>query len=91
MIRSVRIIALHALKPTARVIALRSLAVAQERFKAVSKAFALLSDPERRARYDRLGPEEAEEPSLDSLADWRTIKVPFTAFKDRSFFAFAEQ
>eukprot|EP00966_Prymnesium_polylepis_P100873 2336235-Prymnesium_polylepis.1 len=59
----------------------------EERFKAVSKAFAMLASPERRARYDLVGSEEPEEPGLDSLADWRTVKVPFTAFKDRNFYA----
>lgn len=62
----------------------------EEKFKLVSKAFALLSDPQRREHYDRVGPDD-EEPALTSLGDWRTLKVPFTAFKDRSFYTFSEK
>ncbi|KAL1507728.1 hypothetical protein AB1Y20_007341 [Prymnesium parvum] len=62
----------------------------EEKFKVVSRAFALLSDPERRAKYDEMGPEEEEE-GLSALADWRTFKVPFTAFKDPSFYQFSEK
>ncbi|KAL3892803.1 MAG: hypothetical protein SGPRY_014770 [Prymnesium sp.] len=63
----------------------------EEQFKRVSKAFDLLSNPERRERYDQIGPEEEEEEGLNALGDWRTLKVPFTAFKDRKFFEIAEQ
>ena len=66
----------------------------EERFKAVSRAYALLGDPQRRARYDdvgaELGDEEDDEAGLDDLGPWRQIKVPFTAFRDRTFFDRAE-
>ena len=65
----------------------------EARFVAASKAFAILSDPERRARYDEVGPEEEESDGagLETLTDWRTVKMPFTAFRDRSFFKFADK
>jgi len=61
----------------------------EERFKKVSRAYALLGEPSRRARYDELGAEEEGddgESDLDDLGPWRSIKVPFTAFRDRSFY-----
>lgn len=65
----------------------------QERFKALSKAYALLSDPKRRARYDEFGAETGEEVAeeLQDLGEWRKIKIPFTAFKDKRFFQYAEK
>mmetsp|Transcript_38341 Transcript_38341/g.81717 ORF Transcript_38341/g.81717 Transcript_38341/m.81717 type:complete len:167 (-) Transcript_38341:178-678(-) len=65
----------------------------EETFKTLSKAYALLSDPDRRHLYDELGSDEPDEPEheLDSLGEWRSVKLPFTAFKDRSFFEHAEK
>lgn len=65
----------------------------EERFKAVSRAYALVADPTRRARYDELGAEgeEDEDGELDDLGPWREIKVPFTAFRDRRFYDHAEK
>lgn len=59
-----------------------------ERFKAVSKAYALLSSSERRADYDANGLSsfDEEEAELAELSEWMHIKMPFTAFKDRRFF-----
>jgi hypothetical protein len=48
--------------------------------------YAVLSDEERRARYDEVGPEDEDEAELEDLGEWRSIKVPFTAFRDRSFY-----
>ena len=49
-----------------------------------------MCDAERRARYDEVGADlgegEDDEMGLDDLGPWREIKVPFTAFRDRSFF-----
>lgn len=65
----------------------------EERFKAVSRAYALLGDSERRARYDELGAADGEggDAGLDGLGAWRQIKVPFTAFRNRTFFDHHEQ
>ena len=67
----------------------------EEKFKAISKAYALVGDPASRARYDEFGAEldegEDADADLDDLGPWRYIKVPFTAFKDRSFFHFNEK
>ena len=51
----------------------------------------MLSDPERRARYDEVGSEDSSEPLLDSLSGWRTLKFPFSAFRDRGFYDFSEE
>ncbi len=58
-----------------------------EAFKRVSKAYAILGDAERRAEYDENGPADEEEAALSDLGEWRSVKVPFTAFKDRSFYS----
>jgi curved DNA-binding protein CbpA len=67
----------------------------EERFKAVSKAYALIGDPERRKRYDEFGAElgdgESDEAGVDDLGPWRDLKIPFTAFKDRAFWFFADK
>ena len=67
----------------------------EERFKAVSRAYALIGDAEKRKHYDEFGAElgegEADDAGLDDLGPWRSIKVPFTAFKDRSFYRMAER
>lgn len=61
-----------------------------ERFKAASRAYALIGEPEKRATYDEfgagLGEDEDDDAGLDDLGPWREIKVPFTAFRDRRFF-----
>jgi|TARA_B100000524_G_scaffold177492_1_gene91309 curved DNA-binding protein CbpA len=61
--------------------------------QALNRAYALLSDPTRRARYDEFGAETGEEVAedLQALGAWRTIKMPFTAFQDRDFYKFAER
>jgi len=44
-------------------------------------------------RYDELGAtldEVTEDEVLDDLGPWRTLKVPFTAFRDRTFYQRAE-
>jgi len=65
----------------------------EDRFKALSKAYALLADPKRRARYDLFGPEGGDEAAAETeeLGEWRSIKMPFTAFKDRSIFDYGEK
>lgn len=45
---------------------------ADEAFKAVSKAFACLNDPELRGRYDEHGPEEAHEVAYNQAARRRS-------------------
>jgi curved DNA-binding protein CbpA len=59
----------------------------------VSRAYGLLSDVQRRKRYDELGASEDDaddDEALDDLGPWRSIKVPFTAFRDRGFYQRAE-
>ena len=58
------------------------------------RSYALLSDPERRARFDKHGVAEGEadmQPEFGELQEWRDVKVPFTALRDRSFYSHAEQ
>ena len=57
----------------------------EERFKALAKAYARVSgaDPSGGA------PEEADE--ADELGDWRSVKMPFTAFRDYRFHEFSER
>ena len=54
-----------------------------------------MCDAERRARYDEVGADlgegEDDEMGLDDLGPWREIKVPFTAFRDRTFYDRADQ
>jgi hypothetical protein len=65
----------------------------EERFKAVSKAYALLSDAQRRERFDTSGPDpdDGVDADISEMGEWRTVKVPFTAFKDRSFYQWDEK
>ena len=70
---------------------LHALCVLQvETFKRVSRAYALIGEPEKRAKYDEvgadLGSDEEDDAGLDDLGPWRHIKVPFTAFRDRNFY-----
>ena len=56
----------------------------EERFKALSRAYKRLSsEGHSGAEY-----EEAEE--HDELSGWRTVKMPFTAFRDFRFHEFSE-
>jgi len=59
----------------------------EEHFKRLSRAYTLLSDPERRERYDAEGADDADDSAeAAELGEWRDIKMPFTAFKDPSFY-----
>ena len=52
-----------------------------------------LDDPPSLIRYDELGASEDDaddDEALDDLGPWRSIKVPFTAFRDRGFYQRAE-
>ena len=56
----------------------------EERFKALSRAY------KRLANEGEAGAEYAEPDEHDELSGWRTIKMPFTAFKDFRFHEFSE-
>jgi hypothetical protein len=64
----------------------------EEEFKRVSRAYSLVGEAESRARYDQFGAEDDadDDDGLDDLGEWRSVKVPFTAFRDRSLYKRAE-
>lgn len=65
----------------------------EEQFKRVSRAYSLLGDAQKRKRYDEVGATDGDvddDDELDDLGPWRSLKVPFTAFRDRTFFRRAE-
>ena len=67
-------------------------AVAQERFKVLSKAYALLSEPETRENYDRLGiGYDGDGGAAAELGEWQTFKLPFTAFRDKKLHQVTEE
>jgi curved DNA-binding protein CbpA len=63
----------------------------QERFKVLSTAYALLSNPDTRRRYDELGLGYEAGGGGGELGEWQTFKLPFTAFRDRRLHQLTEQ